>query len=491
MSAGFGMDIDEDDTFMSTNFSLDVDDDDLPTTLTQKGATLARNDAKWELLKDEIYRIYMVESNTLSATMALIEQIHQFRASPRKWKDKLKEWGFDKNIKVTEKEMQFIVSKADRRSTEKGKATAFLYKQERMIPPAKIETWKRKINRTKSALANPSLSTPSTIAYFTPVSPPRHTAQQLQATAVPISISSVTTESSDTYDMSIYSTTYRTVTKLANYDASFDLTPKAQEFPVPDLGPIRLPWNGTLNNPSDSFFDVLSEDKLTTEKTVQVSLAPGKVLDPITLRAIWEALVSPVWDMEDKLSSYQYCSLKCTRNGVTYRFRPQFICGLFLPLNDECFHILGEAMKAEWCDSMLKREDPTLEGLFSNSWTLALCWALGEAMVKNTDLLRATAVANVVDRVLSEYDKYNHRVTGSPDLILGCWHYDNGLVKESVPLFQDAFLFSLRKLLCEGLTPKWPYINSLFGTLTESYQKLGSESDCLEANMRMFWAGSG
>lgn len=47
----------------------------------QKRKTLERNDAEWESIKDEIFRIYMAENNTLSVTMSMIELLHKFSRS--------------------------------------------------------------------------------------------------------------------------------------------------------------------------------------------------------------------------------------------------------------------------------------------------------------------------------------------------------------------------------------------------------------------------
>lgn len=48
---------------------------------TRKTKTLERNDAEWESLKDEIFRIYMAENNTLDVTMTMIELQHNFTRS--------------------------------------------------------------------------------------------------------------------------------------------------------------------------------------------------------------------------------------------------------------------------------------------------------------------------------------------------------------------------------------------------------------------------
>lgn len=59
----------------------DASSEGLSTRTKQKGKTRERNDAKWESLKDEIYRVYTLEDSTLAVTMLLIEQLHQFKAS--------------------------------------------------------------------------------------------------------------------------------------------------------------------------------------------------------------------------------------------------------------------------------------------------------------------------------------------------------------------------------------------------------------------------
>jgi hypothetical protein len=46
-----------------------------------KGTALLRNDKEWELLRQDIYRIYITENNTLEKTMGLIEVQYSFKAS--------------------------------------------------------------------------------------------------------------------------------------------------------------------------------------------------------------------------------------------------------------------------------------------------------------------------------------------------------------------------------------------------------------------------
>ncbi|KAE8453845.1 hypothetical protein EG329_007621 [Mollisiaceae sp. DMI_Dod_QoI] len=101
--------------------------------------------------------------------------------NPRKWKEKLKEWNFEKNL--SKNEMKIVIAKAERRTTEEGKDTVFFH-HGNMIPPAKVSAWKRRVTSISSSPFNPYASeypssiidspltsaeeTPATIAYFTP-----------------------------------------------------------------------------------------------------------------------------------------------------------------------------------------------------------------------------------------------------------------------------------------------------------------------------------
>jgi hypothetical protein len=42
---------------------------------------LSRNDGRWEALREEIHRVYMVEKNTLPNTILVIEEKHAFKAA--------------------------------------------------------------------------------------------------------------------------------------------------------------------------------------------------------------------------------------------------------------------------------------------------------------------------------------------------------------------------------------------------------------------------
>jgi hypothetical protein len=106
-----------------------------------KRPCLSRNDQKWDSHKQEIHQVYIVNNSTLQETMDFLEARHNFQASPRKWKMKLKEWNFVKHL--TAKEMAIIVAKKDKRARELNKDTVFLHHGSR-ISRKKIEKSKRR-----------------------------------------------------------------------------------------------------------------------------------------------------------------------------------------------------------------------------------------------------------------------------------------------------------------------------------------------------------
>lgn len=53
----------------------------VPAEAALKGKTLSRNDARWDSMRDEIFRIYMEQDNTLATTKMMIEVMYNFRQS--------------------------------------------------------------------------------------------------------------------------------------------------------------------------------------------------------------------------------------------------------------------------------------------------------------------------------------------------------------------------------------------------------------------------
>jgi len=89
-----------------------------------------RKQQEWGSFKDEIRQLYMVQDMTLKQTIEKIKDNHGINAKSilklkeRTWKKKLvEEWGFEKYVPANE--MEFIVSKSEKRSREDGKETVF------------------------------------------------------------------------------------------------------------------------------------------------------------------------------------------------------------------------------------------------------------------------------------------------------------------------------------------------------------------------------
>ncbi|EKD18321.1 uncharacterized protein L3040_004723 [Drepanopeziza brunnea f. sp. 'multigermtubi'] len=97
----------------------------LPLTVASKSSTRTKNDQKWDAYKHDIYRFYVEEDKTLDATIQMIEANSGFKASSRKWKMKLKEWRFEKNL--SKHDMELIIAKALKRSREESKDTVFFH----------------------------------------------------------------------------------------------------------------------------------------------------------------------------------------------------------------------------------------------------------------------------------------------------------------------------------------------------------------------------
>jgi hypothetical protein len=81
----------------------------------------------------------------------LVELISIYRE--QKWKNKLKEWYFEKN--QSKEDMQIIVAKAEKRAREEGKETVF-FQGDRQIPPGKIENFKKRKAIHAAEVASPS-----------------------------------------------------------------------------------------------------------------------------------------------------------------------------------------------------------------------------------------------------------------------------------------------------------------------------------------------
>ncbi|KAE9374329.1 hypothetical protein N431DRAFT_455105 [Stipitochalara longipes BDJ] len=116
-------------------------------------------DQEWESVKTEIEQLYIDQDKTLAATMQMIEENHGLKArqvplvvssmwpesltgffpSERKWKLKLREWGFEKYLSAAA--MKILIAKAERRAVVEKKDTVFLHGKKE-IAPERIELFK-------------------------------------------------------------------------------------------------------------------------------------------------------------------------------------------------------------------------------------------------------------------------------------------------------------------------------------------------------------
>lgn len=128
-----------------------------------KPAQVKCNKQRWDEIKSDALQIYRDEDKDLKTTMAVIQEIHGFKAgyvrnfntytryscksSIRKWKDKLKEWDCRKNISI--QDMQWIVAKGTKRAGE-GKDTRFVHSGTR-VTTQRIENFKRRKTRGEPA----------------------------------------------------------------------------------------------------------------------------------------------------------------------------------------------------------------------------------------------------------------------------------------------------------------------------------------------------
>ncbi|KUJ15238.1 uncharacterized protein LY89DRAFT_670738 [Mollisia scopiformis] len=130
-----------------------------------KPSTLSKNNQKWDLRKEEIYQFYVEEKHTLPITMHTFEQKYGLKASMRKWKLKLDEWKFNKNIRTDE--MLFVLAKGEKRAKHDGKDTVFFHGGSR-IKRQKIEKFKRKSVANQQTDGTVDSKTPEAIRYHTP-----------------------------------------------------------------------------------------------------------------------------------------------------------------------------------------------------------------------------------------------------------------------------------------------------------------------------------
>ncbi|KAN0106844.1 hypothetical protein V8E51_009720 [Hyaloscypha variabilis] len=124
-----------------------------------------RLDKQFSDRKEEIRQVYCVRGKPLRETMDFFEHQCGLKASMRKWKSKLKDWGFEKYSKA--EEMTFIASKMQSRTAE-GKDTAF-FVGGRQVTKETLENFMRRKKVDAERVRSPTTTdTPTNISYCTP-----------------------------------------------------------------------------------------------------------------------------------------------------------------------------------------------------------------------------------------------------------------------------------------------------------------------------------
>ncbi|KAI9874344.1 MAG: hypothetical protein M1830_009850 [Pleopsidium flavum] len=78
---------------------------------------------EWEVQHARLQQLYVDEDKSLQETRTILAQNHGFQATARQYKDKFKEWGFEKNIKASD--MKIMLAKAEKRKVAEDKNTRF------------------------------------------------------------------------------------------------------------------------------------------------------------------------------------------------------------------------------------------------------------------------------------------------------------------------------------------------------------------------------
>ncbi|KAK5050357.1 hypothetical protein LTR84_003638 [Exophiala bonariae] len=122
---------------------------------------------QWLEHRDRITNLYVEEELTLKQVRTILEEDHQFPATERQIKRKIKEWNLDKNIK--DEEMRMILQHKQFRNDNYGKDSIF-YVRGRLVDYKKIQRFiQRKGSASLSVLPDRSLlSLPEDIICQTP-----------------------------------------------------------------------------------------------------------------------------------------------------------------------------------------------------------------------------------------------------------------------------------------------------------------------------------
>lgn len=107
---------------------------------------------EWNTYKEDIRRAYVDQNHTLTQTMQMVP----VAASERKWKQKLKDWGFQKNHAA--KDIAILISKRAKRLRDDGKETVF-FQDGIQIRMGKLENFKRRKTQQTALPISPNART--------------------------------------------------------------------------------------------------------------------------------------------------------------------------------------------------------------------------------------------------------------------------------------------------------------------------------------------
>ncbi|MCJ1415456.1 hypothetical protein MMC32_001788 [Xylographa parallela] len=95
----------------------------------------------WEAHREVLFELYMTQDYSLDQVMEHMSRTYNFHAKARAYKERIKLWGFDKNVPA--RDMRVIVALVEKRKRDDGKDSLIFYKG-RYIKSMKMERYKRR-----------------------------------------------------------------------------------------------------------------------------------------------------------------------------------------------------------------------------------------------------------------------------------------------------------------------------------------------------------
>jgi len=226
--------------------------------------------------------------------------------SGRKWKEKMKEWDFEKNVPT--KDRRFIVAKARKRELEEGKQTMFSRNGMR-IDHDKIESFKKKKLNEDNAVSPStpgefsiqfikyrltSIATPQHISYETPKpeaineSPPNHPEHEhdWHAASDQVLITGVKEDSASADDLYAASPVQRSTEPAGRSMAELRLSMRIHPVNEPNSSPTSL-FVGRLSELSSSDrMDRNMRDSASSTEKIRSWVVPGDPEDILKANSV-------------------------------------------------------------------------------------------------------------------------------------------------------------------------------------------------------------